>query len=130
VREADFKAWFQAQGFSVNTINTQMSKVRKLAKHFGDLDDLHRQGEFDRIEAALKSGDGIPNELGNDGERRHLPTSLRYYRKFLEGTGGSASASLGLTPPDILAAIERCDAAGSVEAFIASHEGVGNPTKF
>ena len=130
MREADFKAWFQAQGFSVNTINTQMSKVRKLAKHFGDLDDLHRQGEFDRIEAALKSGDGIPNELGNDGERRHLPTSLRYYRKFLEGTGGSASASLGLTPPDILAAIERCDAAGSVEAFIASHEGLGNPTKF
>lgn len=120
----------QAQGYTPGTVNTQMSKVRKLNRSFGDLDQLFERGEFDRIEAQLKSGDNLPDELGNDGERRHLPTSLRYYRKFIESVGATGPGTFGLTPQDILNAIERCDAAGSVEAFIASHEGLGPPAKF
>lgn len=229
----------EAQGFSRNTINTQMSKIRKIDREFGDLDQFDADEQLDQLEARLKARDDLPEGLGNDGEQSHLPTSLRYYRRFLEGGSASGrdrghaelisrltaadiettmddcdaahidaflrahgyirpsnwavrpsngqrypakaivgiavgklpgetpkSASeffggfgesqsyallktlgytvvgrdeskpsgegvkLGLTAQDILAAIERCDAAGSVEAFIASHEGLGNPAKF
>ncbi|GAA4019135.1 hypothetical protein GCM10022280_18580 [Sphingomonas swuensis] len=238
MRESEFKAWMESQDYSRNTISTQMSKVRKLDRAFGDLDELHASGRFDEIEAALKLGTGLPEDLGNDGERGHLPTSLRYYRRFLEegasgrdrghsdliarltkaeieaamddcdaagidnflrpygyvrpsnwveratngqrypakaivgiavcklpgetaksaseyfggfgesqsyarlealgytitgrgrGLAAGGSSTLGLNAQDILSAIERCDAAGSVEAFIASHEGLGNPAKY
>jgi hypothetical protein len=85
MREAEFKAWLEDEGYSPGTINTQMSKVRKLDRVFGDLDGLYAVGGFDRLEAQLKTGDNLPASIGNDGERGHLPTSLRYYRKFIEG---------------------------------------------
>lgn len=87
MREAEFKAWMEAEDYSPGTINTQMSKVRKLDRVFGDLDALHASGGFDDLEMRLRSGDDLPRELGNDGERGHLPTSLRYYRRFLEAGG-------------------------------------------
>lgn len=130
MREAEFKAWLEAKGYTTGTVSTQMSKVRKLDRTFGDLDALYRRGEFNRLEADLKSTNDLPAELGQDGERRHLPTSLRYYRKFIEAEGTISSSDLGLTQQDILDAIDRCDAAGSVDAFIASHEGLGHPAKF
>ncbi|MEA1071738.1 McrB family protein [Sphingomonas sp. LY160] len=130
MKEAKFKSWLEAQDYSANTINTQMSKVRKIEKFFGDLDDLYEQGKFAELEANLKSGTDLPEGLGNDGERRHLPTSLRYYRKFIEWSGLPGGSKLGLTPEDILNAISRCDAAASVDAFIAGQDGLGPPAKF
>ncbi|MEW9305458.1 AAA family ATPase [Labrys neptuniae] len=87
MREAEFKAWLQTKNYSAGTISTQMSKVRKLDRVFGDLDLLHERGEFDALEVRLQTGEDLPSSLGNDGERDHLPTSLRYYRKFLEAGG-------------------------------------------
>ena len=94
MREAEFKAWLVESGFTDGTISTQMSKVRKLAKHFGDLDELNRRGGFPGVIEQLKSPDGSPAvlALGNDRERRqHLPTTLRYYQKFIaaEQPGGN-----------------------------------------
>jgi len=87
MREAEFKAWLQSEKYSAGTISTQMSKVRKLDRVFGDLDLLHAEGELDALEARLHRDDDLPPTLGNDGERGHLSTSLRYYRRFLEAGG-------------------------------------------
>ncbi|MFM0348225.1 McrB family protein [Paraburkholderia sp. RL17-347-BIC-D] len=130
MREAEFKTWFETQSYTAGTISTQMSKVRKLDKAFGDLDSLYQRGEFDKLEADLKSGSNLPEGLGADGERRDLPTSLRYYRKFIEAEGSHGTAEMGLTPQDILDAIGRCDAAGSAEAYISRQEGLGPPKNF
>ena len=239
MRETDFKAWMESQDYSRGTINTQMSKIRKLDRVFGDLDQINASGGLDQLEERLKAGKDLPRDLGNDGEQGNLSTSLRYYRRFLDsgqafgrdrghaallarltatdieatmddcdsegidgflraygyrrpsnwvvrssngqqypakaivgiavgkldgespksaseffggfgenqsyallksmgyaivGRGGNETATqgvdLGLTEQDILAAIERCEAAGSTEAFISSHDGLGNPAKF
>lgn len=60
MRELEFKAWMEAQDYSRNTINTQMSKIRKLDRVFGDLDYLHAEGMIDELEARLKAGDDLP----------------------------------------------------------------------
>jgi len=127
VREREFRAWLTAQGYKAGTVNTQMSKVRKLDRAFGDLDALPQQGAFDGLDANLKSGADLPDTLGNDGERRHLPTSLGYYRKFIEAEG--AIRGHGLSQQDVLSAIDRCDSAGSADAFV-SGQGLGMPRKF
>lgn len=126
MREADFKGWMEAQDYSRNTINTQMSKVRKLDRVFGDLDQLHADGKLDELEARLKAGDDLPEDIGNDGERGHLPTSLRYYRRFLEGGSisgrdrGHAELIARLTEADIEATMDDCDADG-VDDFLRAH---------
>ena len=131
MREAEFKAWM-AESHTPGTVSTQLSKVRKLERHFGDLDELFSQGSFPSIVKQLKSDTPSPaiEALGNTGERAHLPTSLNYYKKFLESAGPQGSVAYGLSRSDILAAVARCDAAGSVEAFIAAHDKLGPPTKY
>ena len=47
MRDAEFKAWMEAQDYSRNTINTQMSKIRKIDRIFGDLDQLHADRRLD-----------------------------------------------------------------------------------
>ncbi len=126
MRELEFKAWMEAQDYSRNTINTQMSKIRKLDRVFGDLDYLHAEGRIDELEARLKAGDDLPEDIGSDGERGHLPTSLRYYRRFLDG-GSTSTRDRGhaeligrLTATNIEATMDDCDAAG-VDGFLRAH---------
>ncbi|MEO7468860.1 MAG: hypothetical protein ABIV36_17730, partial [Sphingobium limneticum] len=126
MKEAEFKAWMEAQDYSRNTINTQMSKVRKLDRVFGDLDQIGAAGGLDQLQARLKAGDDLPDGLGNDGELGHLPTSLRYYRRFLEGgtapgrDHGHAELIARLTVADIEATMDDCDAAG-IDGFLRPH---------
>jgi hypothetical protein len=98
MREDAFKAWLLAEGFTKGTISTQMSKVRKLDRIFGDLDQLHASGTIEDLERRLRSRFDLPNGLGNDGELGHLPKSLDYYRQFIEGrrTGRRAASSVRL----------------------------------
>ncbi|KAK0359892.1 hypothetical protein LTR94_029471, partial [Friedmanniomyces endolithicus] len=115
-----------AKDYSRNTINTQMSKVRKLDRVFGDLDQIGAAGGLDQLQARLKAGDDLPDGLGNDGELGHLPTSLRYYRRFLEGgtapgrDHGHAELIARLTVADIEATMDDCDAAG-IDGFLRPH---------
>src|SRR5690554_4294337 len=83
MREAELRSWMQAQGLSAGTISTQMSKIRKLDRVFGDLDLLEATDGLDALEAKLKAKRDLPDGLGSGNELDHLPTSLRYYRKFL-----------------------------------------------
>ena len=79
-----------------------------------------------QLEARLKAGEDLPEGLGNDGEQGHLPTSLRYYRRFLEGGSapgrehGHAELIARLTAADIEATMDDCDAAG-VDGFLRAH---------
>jgi len=130
MRDAEFRAWFSAQDYSPGTVNTQMSKVRKLDRLFGDLDALHANGELDVLEARLRAKRDLPAGTGSGIELDHLPTSLRYYRKFLAAGADPVRGNLGLTRQDILAAVARCDAAGSSEAFIASLPVLGTPKSY
>ncbi|MFD1105658.1 McrB family protein [Sphingobium olei] len=127
MREAEFKAWMEAQDYSRNTINTQMSKIRKIDRVFGDLDELNAAGKLAELEARLKAGDDLPQDIGNDGERGHLPTSLRYYRRFLEG-GSTPARDRGhgeliarLTAAHIETTMDDCDAVG-VDDFLRAHK--------
>ena len=45
MREAEFKAWM-AESHTPGTVSTQLSKVRKLERHFGDLDEIFVGGSF------------------------------------------------------------------------------------
>ncbi|VWX57309.1 hypothetical protein [Sphingorhabdus sp. 109] len=77
MREEQFKAWLKETGKSEGTISSQMSKVWKLDRYYGDLDEHIRSGTIEKIKTRLSNPDSIPSELGI-GDRQHLPTSLRY----------------------------------------------------
>lgn len=142
MKEAEFKAWMEAEGYSKATINTQMTDVRRLDKAYGDLDALpdgQTIAELRDLLAYSKSDqrDGRPSpakfEIDGDlySNLAHFRAALNFYRRFLDAQKGMQSgATYGLTPQNILDAIGRCDAAGSVEAFIANLDGLGTPAKF
>lgn len=142
MRVAEFKAWMEAEGYSANTINTQMTDVRRLDKAYGNLDELPDGQTLGSIRNSLayskadqRDGRPTPAKFEIDGDLyanlAHFRAALNFYQRFIAAQGRSpSSATLGLVPQDILDAIARCDAAGSVEAFIASHDGLGAPAKF
>ena len=82
MREEQVRAWMRRRGLQDSTISTQMSKMRKLDRHFGDLDELIRTGRIEQVSESLSRPETLPPELGNEGERAHLRQSLRYYREF------------------------------------------------
>lgn len=142
MKEAEFKAWMEAEGYSRGTISTRMTDVRRIEQAYGDLDRLPDGQTLESLRTALEYSKADkradrpnPSRFTVDGDLYDslatFRATLNFYQRFLDAAaiphGGTA---LGLTAQDILAAIERCDAAGSVEAFIASHEGLGNPAKF
>lgn len=142
VREAEFKAWMEAEGYSKTTVATQMTDVRRIEKAYGNLDSLPEGQTLTTIRASLqyskadgRAGRPNPSRFEIDGNLydslAHFRATLNFYQRFLDAWAiPRGGAALGLTAQDILAAIQRCDAAGSVEAFIADHEGLGSPTKF
>lgn len=87
MREEGVRQWMRGRGLAESTINTQMSKMRKLDRHFGDLDQLIETGEIENVARLLADPADLPEELGNKGERNHLRQSLRYYRKFAAEDG-------------------------------------------
>lgn len=142
MKEAEFKAWMEAEGYSKATINTQMTDVRRLDKAYGDLDALPDGQTIAGLRDLLaysksdqRDGRPSPAKFEIDGDLysnlAHFRAALNFYRRFLDAQKGMQSgATYGLTPQNILDAIGRCDAAGSVEAFIANLDGLGTPAKF
>lgn len=142
MREAEFKAWMEAEGYSKGTISTQMADVRRLDQAYGDLDALTDGQTLGSLRASLtyskadeRAGKTNPLLFPIEGSLydniASYRSSLNFYQRFLDAQiGTQRGATYDLTPQDILDAIARCDAAGSVEAFIASQEGLGAPAKF
>lgn len=142
MREAEFRAWMEAEGYSANTVNAQMAQARRLDQAYGDLDAPRGGKTLAGLRDALaystadqRAGKPNPAGFAIDGD---LYKNLASYRSSLNFYGRFAAASTsergvityGLTPQHILDAIGRCDAVGSVEAFIAGHEGLGPPAKY
>lgn len=89
MREEAVRAWMRREGLADTTISTQMSKMRKLDRHFGDLDELIRTGRVEGVASTLADPASLPRELGSEGERNHLRQSLRYYRRFVDSDGSN-----------------------------------------
>lgn len=87
MREEGVRHWMRARGLAESTISTQLSKIRKLDRFFGDLDELISNGKIEDVAAKLYDSASLPPELGNEGERNHLRQSLRYYREFAASAG-------------------------------------------
>lgn len=142
MREGEFRAWMEAEGYSKGTISTQMADVRRLNKAYGNLDDLEDGQTLADIRASLayskadqRANRPNPAKFAIDGNLYEnlasYRASLNFYQRFLDSQAvPRAGPGYGLTPQDILDAIGRCDSAGSVEAFIAGHEGLGKPAKY
>lgn len=88
MREEGVRQWMRRKGLAESTIRTQMSKMRKIDRFFGDIDRLIESGEIENVAKRLADSGNLPDGLGNEGERNHLQQSLRYYRKFAAGNGG------------------------------------------
>ena len=142
MREAEFKAWMEAEGYSKATVATQMTDVRRIEKAYGDLDNLPDGQTLATVRAALqyskadeRAGRANPSRFEIDGNLydslAHFRATLNFYQRFLDAGAVSRSGStFGLTAQDILDAIARCDVAGSAEAFIAQHPGLGSPKTY
>ncbi|MEQ1953410.1 McrB family protein [Mesorhizobium yinganensis] len=142
MREAEFKAWMEARGYSKTTVSTQMTDMRRIEKAYGNIDSLPDGQTLATLRASLRYSKADeradrpnPSPFEVDGNLydnlAHFRATLNFYQRFLDAkTVPHGDTTHGLTTQDILAAIDRCDAAGSVEAFIASHEGLGSPAKF
>ena len=89
MREQEFRAWLAVGPRSPGTVDTQVSKVRKIEAHFGDLDALIASGEVEKIAQALVKPEQAPEALGAVAERRHLKQALRYYRAFAAAESGA-----------------------------------------
>lgn len=88
MREVEFREWLRSDGKAASTINTQLSKARKLDRAFGDLDRLHAEDRL--VAVAEELSRKPPSErvlsLGNEAERNHLRMTVRYYQRFLNET--------------------------------------------
>ena len=142
MREAEFKAWMEAEGYSKTTVATQMTDVRRIEKAYGDLDILPDGQTLASIEASLqyskadeRAGRAKPSRFEVDGSLydnlAHFRATLNFYQRFLDTLAlPQGAATFDLTAQDILDAIDRCDAGGTVEAFIANQDELGAPAKF
>lgn len=142
MREEEFKAWMETEGYSKATVATQMTDVRRLDREYGNLDDLPEGQTLASIRESLRYSKvdlnarrGNPAKFEIDGDLynnlAHFRASLNFYQRFLDAQATLRSGStLGLTAQDVLKALERCDEAGSVENFIARQDGLGSPRNY
>ena len=88
----EFRAWLAGGPRSPGTVDTQVSKVKKIEAHFGDLDALIANGEVEEVAQALATPEQAPEDLGAVAERRHLMQALHYYRQFAAAEDGLMDA--------------------------------------
>lgn len=136
MREVEFKAWLEAEGYSQVTINTQMTDVRRLDRSYGNLDDLPDGQTVASIRASLayskadqRAGRPSPCKFAIDGDLydnlAHYRAALNFYQRFLDARSAPRSGStFDLTPQNILDAIGRCNSSASAA------EGVEESSKF
>lgn len=147
MRDAEFKAWFEANGYDAATIGTQLTYARRLENSYGDLDDLYRDGKLAALKAELsyssadeRANRPNPAKFPVNGNIRNSMASycstIEYYSKFCaasqdvdlpERQRQLAMVKL-LTAEDIIATMNQCDAAG-IEQFLRPH-GFVRPSRW
>lgn len=140
MRETEYQGWLKAEGSAVSTVSTRLSDARRVELHYGDLDAAYVEDGFKAILAALaynkadeQAGRINPSAIPVTGSIYNSLASYRSavttYRRFLE-TADAPPPDVTLARDDILAAMKRCEQAGSTENFIASLPGLGQPRDY
>lgn len=102
MREAEFRSWLEGQGYSPNTVNTQLAQSRRLDQAYGNLDDHLARDNFAGLRGALAYSaadrrDGRPNParfpINGDlyANLASYRATLTYYERF----AGSKSTAAG-----------------------------------
>ena len=98
-----FREWLASRGLKPTSVSTQISDVRRLEKHYGDLDDLYDQdrlaGVLDKLRYTKddeQRNRPNPSLLEIDGDLNsnlsHFRSSLGGYRDFREAAGETTSS--------------------------------------
>lgn len=99
---SDYRRWLEAQEYSPNTINTQISHASKLEQAYGDLDELYARGGYSSMLASLRytsdegrRGAANPSKLTIGGDLYKALASFRaaagLYARFLQNQGEPAA---------------------------------------
>lgn len=141
MREAEYKAWLQAQEMAASSVDTRMSDTRRVEQAYGDLDEHFARDRMAGLRQtfAYSSADQLaakpnPTTLQINGDLyNNLATyraAITSYLRFCETGQHLENRLAGLDSDAILSAIAACDAAGSVQAFVGELEDRGVPQKY
>lgn len=139
MREAEFKAWLEAQGYEDATVGMQINRARRISQSYGDLDDLFRSGGLQKLQQELayskedeRAQKPNPAKFSIDGNvYNNMATyrkTLDYYRKFSLGESIEQPKDQTVTRESIEAAMDEFDEIG-LEGFKSKY-GFGTPQKY
>lgn len=139
MNEDAYRAWMISRDYAAGSIPTKLSDARRVEQDFGDLDAAFdkdgcaallevlaysaRDAESGKVPPIPIQGDAV---RGMSGYR----SAVRGYCRFRESAEDAAGVPRELTREAVLAAIARCDAAGSPEAYLNGLPGFDEPRKF
>jgi len=140
MREAEFRAWFEANDYDAATIGTQLARAKRIEQSYGDLDELFRDGKLAALKAELsystadeRANRPNPAKFPVNGNIRNSMASycstIEYYSKFSASADRSQPDNgQNITSDAIEAAMDEFDAIG-LEGF-KSQYGFGRPQKY
>jgi endonuclease len=99
-----YRGWLERQKYDPRTIGTQISRLERVEKHYGDLDEHYARGRLESVIASLRytsedkrRGRRNPSTIIIDGDLytnlASYKNSVLLYRRFLENGGGVLSDS-------------------------------------
>lgn len=139
MREAEFKAWLEAQEYEDATVQMQVNRARRISQSYGDLDELFKSGELQHLQQELaysredeRAQKPNPAKFPIDGNiYSNMATyrkTLDYYRKFSLGESIEQPKDQTVTRESIEAAMDEFDEIG-LEGFKSKY-GFGTPQKY
>lgn len=140
MREAEFRAWFEANGYDPATTVTQLARAKRLEQSYGDLDTLYRERTLPALRAELtystsdeRANRPNPAKFTVSGNIRNSMASycstIDYYLKFCAAADGPPPANgQSITTDAIEAAMDEFDSVG-LEGFKSKY-GFGTPQKY
>lgn len=139
MREAEFRAWLEAQNYEDATIVMQINRVRRIEHSYGDLDALIEKGGLEELQQELaysKADERAekPNPAKfpvNGNVYNNMATyrkTIDYYRQFASGEDIPKADGQNITADAIEAAMDEFDSIG-LEGF-KSRYGFGTPQKY
>jgi hypothetical protein len=139
MREAEFRAWLEAQDYEDATIVMQINRVRRIEQSYGDLDALIENGGLEKLQQELayskvdeRAEKPNPAKFPVNGNvYNNMATyrkTLDYYRQFASGAEIQKADGQNITVEAIEAAMDEFDTIG-LEGF-KSQYGFGTPQKY